>query len=335
MKKYYRILIPTFANILFGTLLLYLITQYVHDIDTRSIFIKTLSLVTISIVIMFAMLLIRGFFDIIFYVPIYWVFATLFLSYTSYKEINFSIPTLLELTIPVTLLLTLSSIFPELYRRYKVKRLARSCIKGERLTRFSKTPWRLFDETPKDQICTLYFDIPELYGCQSVLSTRELKDLIDTIFTKNFRTIEKYSGTLIRSTEDSMLIAFELLDQKNIKIPMEPKVYCAYSALICALELRQNLEEIKESLTKESPLLKRLKGRSGVGSDGGLILKHIRNGRLELSLFTNSMNNIAAMLKQSTGNDIICDLRTYELCSEYFSAKKIENNAYSIIGLSN
>jgi len=335
MKKFYSILIPAFANILLGAVLFYIISQYVIGIDTKSILIKISSLTLLSIIILVAILLFRGFFDLIFYVPTYWIFAALYLSYTSYKEINFSVPTLLEFTIPVALILTLSSTLPEIYRRYKIKRLARSCIKGEKLDQFSKTPWKLFDEAPKEQICTLYFDIPDLYGCQSILSTRELKDLIENIFAKNFRTIEKYSGMLIRSTEDSMLVAFEPLDQKNIKIPMEPKIYCAYSALICALELRQNLEEIKESTEKASPLIKRLKGRSGIGTNKGLILRHIRNGRLELSIFTNSMNNIAQMLKQSTGNDILCDTKTYEFCSEYFSANKADRNFYSIIGLSN
>lgn len=322
-------------NLLLGVILFYIITQYISGIDTKSILVKISSLTALSIVMIFAVLVFRGFFDIVFYVPIYWISATLFLSYTSYKEISFSTPTSLEATIPAALILTLSSILPELYRRYRIKRLARSCIKGEKLDQFSKAPWRLFDETPKDQICTLYFDIPKLFDCQSVLNTRELKDLVESIFAKNFRSIEKYSGTLIRSTEDSMLIAFEPLDPKTIKVPMEPKVYCSYNALICALELKQNLEEIKESIGSNSPLIKRLKGRAGVGCDRGLILRHIRNGRLELSIFTNSMNSIAEMLKQSTGDDVICDTRAYELCSEYFSAKKIDKNSYSIIGLSN
>ena len=335
MKKFYRILVPIFTNVIFGTILFYIITQYINGVETKSILVKISSLTILTIFTMFVILISRGFFDIVFYIPVYWVFATLFLSYTSYKEINFSVPTLLEITIPVALVLTFCSVIPEIYRRHSIKELARLCLKGKRLDEFSKAPWRLFDETPKEQVCTLYFDIPELAGCQSVFSTKELKDFIEQIFTKNFRTIEKYSGTLIRSTEDSMLIAFELLEKKDIKISMGPQVYCAYSAVICALELRQNLEEIKESIGNTSPLVQRLKGRSGIGSDRGLILRHIRNGRLELSIFTNSMSTIAEMLKQSTGNDIICDAKTYELCSEYFSAKKIENNSYSIIGLSN
>jgi class 3 adenylate cyclase len=334
MKKFYNILFPSFANMVLGAILIYIITQYNSGTEYNSLPFKIASLTAISIISLFLITLLRGFFDIVFFVPIYGMIVTSYLAYTSYYEISRSEPTLIGLTIPTSLLLLLAPILPEVHRRAKVRELASCCIKGEKLEQFSKTPWKLFDDAPKE-LSTLYFDIPGFYAAQSSLTNKELKGLIDEIFAKNFRTIEKYSGTLIRSTEDSMLIAFELLEQKRISVPMEPKIYCAYSTILCALELRQNLEEIKASMKNESPLIKRLKGRCGIGSGNGLILKHIRNGRMDLSLFTNSMSHISEMLKKSTGEDILCDARTYDLCSEYFSAQKMNDTSYSIVGLSN
>ena len=318
-----------------GAMLIYIITQYNSGIEHNSLSFKIASLTIISIISLLLVTFLRGFFDLVFFVPMYGMFVTIFLAYTSYNEINNSSPTFIGLTIPTSFLLLLASIFPEVHRRVKIRKLASCCIKGEKLEQFSKTPWKLFDDVPKEHLSTLYFDIPGFHASQPSLTNRELKDLIDEIFAKNFRTIEKYSGTLIRNTEDSMLVAFELLEQKKISIPMEPKIYCAYSTILCALELKQNLEEIKASMNNGSPLIKRLKGRCGIGSDKGLILKHIRNGRMDLSLFTNSMSNISEMLKKSTGADILCDAKTYDMCSEYFSAQKIDDNAYSIVGLSN
>jgi len=334
MKKLYRILVPIVLNIILGSALIYIIAQYNLGIEHKSLFVKISSLTAISIATLILITALRGFFDLIFYVPAYGIFATIFVSYFTYYEIKHSIETYTSITITSAILFMFASILPEISRRHKIKQLASSCIKGEKLDDYSRTPWKLFDEQPKEYMCTLYFDIPELYFCQPSLSGRELKNLIEEIFARNLKTIEKYSGTIVRSTEDSMLIVFEPLEQKMISVPMEPKVYCAYSTIICALELRQNLEEIKATMNNASPLIKRLKGRCGIGSDQGLILKHIRNGRIELSLFTNSMNTIAEMLKQNADEDVLCDAKTYELCSEYFSAKKTGKNSYLIVGLS-
>ncbi len=318
-----------------GALLIYIITHYISGIEYKSLSLKISSLVLVSIISLVVVTSSRGFFDLIFFIPIYGILVTALLTYTAYSDITEIQPTFISLMIPVSLLLLFTSILPELYRRRKIKILASSCIKGEKLERFCKAPWKLFDDKPKEHLSILYFDIPGFHSSQADLSNGELKDFIEEIFARNFSTIEKYSGTLIRNTEDSLLIAFEPIGQKNIKVPMEPITYCAYCTLLCAMELKQNIEEIKASMNRSSPLIKRLKGRCGIGTDKGLILKHIRNGRMDLSLFTNSMSKISDMLKKSSGEDILCDLRTYDLCSEYFSAKKLDSNTYSIVGLSN
>ena len=335
MKKFYRVFLPAITCLILGSIMIYIIAQYNIGVESKSLITKVSSLMFVSVGTLFLVTAFRGFFDLIFFVPIYSMIVTVFISYTSYHEINATGTSTADYSITAALLLLLASVLPEIYRRSRIKRLASSCIKGIRLEQFSKKPWKLFDEKPSEFLCTLYFDIPELTNCRAHLNQSELKSLIEEIFAKNFKTIEKYSGTLIRSTEDSMLITFEPLDRRDINIPMEPVTNCAYSAILSALELKQNIEEIKTVINSSSPLIKRLKGRSAIASNEGLILKHIRNGKLELSIFTNSMSSISDMLKNSSGDDIQCDTKTYDLCSEYFSAKKLGSGPYSIVGISN
>ncbi len=220
----------------------------------------------------------------------------------------------------------------ELYLRKKLRLMAEGCMSGRKLLDYTKRPWMYLDEKNKKTLFVLYFDVPELSRWALTKQTQEIKKIEDKILELSFQKIGEHDGMLLRKSEDSFVAVFELPVRLESKAFKTIDRYMAYHSLLCAVELKNAIDEMKD--VSGSEISRNLKGRAVVVKDSGTILKHIRSGRMELSLFSDAVNKIGEMLQQSSGEDIICSPQVYELCSNYFRAKKQPKGTYEIMGLS-
>lgn len=225
-----------------------------------------------------------------------------------------------------------ANVICELYLRKKLHLIAEGCMSGRRLLDYTRRPWMYLDEKSKKTLFILYFDVPELARWALSRQTSQIKKIEDQILELVFKKIGEHDGILIRKSEDSFIAVFELPERLEIKSFKSTDRYTAYHSILCALELKNTIDDLKDITGEE--FTKNLKGRSIIVKDSGTILKHIRSGRMELSLFSDAMNKVADIMPLSSGEDIICTAQVHELCSSYFRTKKRAKDNYEVLGLS-
>ncbi|MFH1223780.1 MAG: adenylate/guanylate cyclase domain-containing protein [Pseudomonadota bacterium] len=314
MKKFSRIILPLIVNIITAMALLYL---------TNELKTKVLSAFAISIAVMALTLSVRRFMDIVFYFVIYGLIATGVMSFFVYSEISMGVSTSPTTTVITFASMMLVTILSELYIRMLVKRMADGCLNGELLDKYVRSPWLFLDEKKKKTMSVLHFDIPYFGKMASEVKTNTVVKVMNYLFAKSMQTAKKYSASVIKRSEDSITIVIE---------PLNPNDNCAYNAVLCGMELKQAVEDVKERV--DSLPVKRLQGRVIIATADGILIKSVRMGKLEFSIFTDALCEIDEIAKLSNGEDILMDSKTYELCSDYFSIKFLSKKAYSVMGLS-
>ncbi len=286
----------------------------------------------LSVSLILTSFVLKGHLDLTLFIVSYSMSASAGMGLTYYQlALNDSQQQLLPLAL-LTILVGLSNVVCELYIRKKLQLMAEGCLRGRKLEDYTRNPWLYLDGKSKKDFFILYFDIPQLNKWALTKHTKTIKELENEIFQIVINNIGINDGILLRKSEDSFIIVFEPNKNLDMKSFKTPERLSAYQSLLCALKTKNSIDELAE--LKSCIPLKELKGRALVIKDEGLILKHIRSGKVELSLFSNALNRISELVCKSNGEDIICDSQTYELASNYFSARKLKDNNYQINGLS-
>lgn len=254
------------------------------------------------------------------------------LSVTYYIILNSGVDYNIQPILITGFLVGLSNVACELYIRKKARLVAAGCMSGRQLNDYAKHPWIYIDAKNKKPIFILYFDIPELSRWALSKQTQEVKKVEDLIFENVVKKAGEHDGCIVRRSEDSGIIVFEIPKRLEAKSFKTTETYTAYHAMLCAVELKALVDGLRDILN--STQLKNLKGRAILIKDTGSVIKHIRNGRMELSLFSDGVARVADMLKQSNQEDVICDIQVYELCSDFFTGKKLSKETYQVHGLS-
>ncbi|MCX6113239.1 MAG: hypothetical protein NTY22_08190 [Proteobacteria bacterium] len=209
--------------------------------------------------------------------------------------------------------------------------MANLCLGGKRLEDYSRSPWSFINEKKRKFLSVVYFDTPKLNDLAETLEPDVLKRIMNHILAKSIKISAQHNGFFIHHTEDSVLIVFEPSEKYGKLNSME--TYSSYQSVLCGMELKQMVEEMKEMMNNLDSL-KHLQGRVLIATDDGIILQNIRRGTMELSIFSNAMHTIGNIIQFSDGTDIIIDPKTHELCSEYFLTKAIDSKAHLVLGIS-
>jgi len=325
MKRFFRLFVTLVLNLFASVIILYLT-------ENKSIYTKILILFSTSGLVTLLSILIKGYINLTFYFIIYGLISVSTMSCLVYYEIfNYREP-FVAITATTMVILMLVVILSELYMRMRVKRVAEGCLNGEPLDSYVRSPWLFLDEKKKKTMCVLYFDTPDLGKIAAEVKANTVIKTLNYIFAKSMEMAKKYNATVIRRSEDSILMVMEPYEKVDRNTNMDPDNECAYNAVLCGLELKQLVDDMKERI--DSSPVKRLKGRVMICTDSGVMIKNIRLGKLEFSLFTDAMSRIDGLAEISNGEDLIIDSNTYALCSDYFSVKSLSKKAYSVMGLS-
>jgi len=223
-----------------------------------------------------------------------------------------------------------ANILCELYMRKKLRLLAAGCMSGKRLNDYAKHPWFYIDKKSNKSLFILYFDVPELSKWALSKQTQDVKKVEQNILDIIIQKTGEHDGVLVRKSEDSAIIVFEVTPKLKVKSFDTAECYSAYHALLCALELKAAVDGLKETHSQVN-----LKGRAVIIKDTGILISHIRFGRMEISLFSDGLYRASEILRQSVEDEIICDTQVYDLCSNQFAGKKIaKKEVYQVQGLS-
>ena len=225
-----------------------------------------------------------------------------------------------------------ANILCELLIRKKLRLLAAGCMSGRKLSDYARHPWLYIDKKSNKSLFILYFDIPELSKWALSKQTHDVKKVEKHILDAIIQKTGQHDGILARRSENSATIVFEVSPKLKVKSFKTAECYSAYHALLCVFELKTAVDGLKETLNYSQ--IKNLKGRAVIVKDTGNIIKNIRLGRMEISLFSDGVYRIGEILHQSTDDDIICDTQVYDLCSNHFTGKKLAKETYQVQGLS-
>ncbi|MBN1114942.1 MAG: hypothetical protein JXA66_06340 [Oligoflexia bacterium] len=296
-----------------------------------SFYFKILGMFFISVALVLCSFYLRGHFSIPFVTGYYMLASAALVIGIMYYEMTNNLETFQTLTVLFGIVILAVFVFYELRLRKIIQRAANGCFNGKRLVNYGKAPWEFAEEITNNRMCVLYFDVPELARLTNCFEPRVLKKVIDFIYKKSDAIISRHNGIIIRRTDDSILLTFE--PGEYYEEVISPDSDCAYHAVSCALELRRMIGDMKEFIHHNK--VSQLRGRVLISTDNGMVLKHHRKGRIELSLFSEALYTINDLIAYSNGEDLIIDPKTFNLTSNYFVGKDINNQAaFSIIGLS-
>ena len=295
-----------------------------------TLYVKLTGILIISFAVIFISLFTKGYINITLFMAAYSITSIGFLSSVIYTETTKGIDTYPYISFGFALLIFFVLSSHELYQRYKTKKIASNCFKGSRLKDYAKAPWKFSGETKKVKLSLLYFDIPELRLLATKFDTDTLTKIIDFIYERSNKIIAEHNAIIIKRSDDSLLLALE--PGKYYEEVLSPESDCAYHSVSCALQLKQMVKDMHEFFRETC--VSQLKGRVLVSTENSLIIKHIRDEKMELSLFSDGINNFQELSSYSDGSDIVIDSKTFNLCSSYFRGKELPNSTYSIIGLS-
>jgi len=257
----------------------------------------------LSVSLILTSFILKGYLDLTLFIISYSMSASAGIGLTYYQlTLNDTQQQLLPLAL-LTILVGLSNVVCELYTRKKLQLMAEGCLRGRKLEDYTRNPWLYLDGKSKKDVFILYFDIPQLNKWALTKHTKAIKELENEILQIVTNNIGLNDGILLRKSEDSFIIMFEPNKNLDMKSFKTPERLSAYQSLLCALNTKNSIDELAE--LRSSIQLKELKGRAMVIKDEGLILKHIRSGKIELSFFSNALNRISELLCSSNGEDII------------------------------
>lgn len=298
-----------------------------------SLLIKFGGVLLIVVITLFTDIIYSGYFKLWTFTIVSLGLSTLFVSVLTYKTIGSgSIYYSASSLIFAVTVVFMFAIF-EVVQRLRYKKLVKGSFTGNHLKSYSKAPWNYFDNNgvKEKELSILYFYMPELCTLANKSSDKKmLLEIVNTIYSKCYSIVDSHNGIFIRRMDENMIIFFEPGIYYDKTVSEESSA--AYHAICCALELKQMIQSIIEK--HNTPILEQLKANIVISTGNSLVMSHLRNGRIELSLFGETLLAIENIIAFNNNSDIVVDNKTYNLCSLYFRTQELSNSAVAVLGIS-